>query len=48
MDLKLAPTQVDIAEIRRKCHTAAPQQKAQGHKPPKASGKNYACLNPVS
>ena len=40
MDLKLPPTQVDIAEIRRKYHAAAAQQKAQGHKPPKSSGKN--------
>jgi len=40
MDLKLPPTQVDIAEIRRKYHAAAAQQKAQDHKPPKSSGKN--------
>jgi len=39
MDLKLPPTQVDIAEIRRKYHTAAARQARRGHKPPKASRK---------
>ncbi len=33
MELKLPPTQVDIAEIRRKYHAAAARR---GHKPPKA------------
>ncbi len=37
MDLKLPPTQVEIAEIRRKYHAAAEQQVRRGHKPPKAS-----------
>ncbi|MGB8412417.1 MAG: polyphosphate kinase 2 family protein [Candidatus Binatus sp.] len=35
MELKLPPTRVDIAEIRRKYHTAAAQQGRQGHTPPK-------------
>ena len=39
MDLKLPPTQVDIAEIHRKYHAAAAQQKAQGHKPPKSRAR---------
>jgi len=39
MDLKLPPAEVDIAEIRRKYHTAAVQQSRRGHKPPKASRK---------
>ena len=38
MDLKLPPTQVDIAEIRRKYHAAAAQQERRGQKHPKASG----------
>jgi len=38
MDLKLPPTQVDIAEIRRKYHAAAAQQARRGQKPAKASG----------
>jgi hypothetical protein len=36
MDLKLPPAQVDIAEIRRKYHTAAVRQARRGHKPAKA------------
>jgi PPK2 family polyphosphate:nucleotide phosphotransferase len=36
MDLKLPPSQVDIAEISRKYHAAVVQQARQGHKPPKA------------
>jgi PPK2 family polyphosphate:nucleotide phosphotransferase len=39
MDLKLPPTQVDIARIRRKYHAAAAQETPHGHKPPKASRK---------
>ena len=31
MNLKLPPTQVDIAEIRRKYHVAAEQQVQRGH-----------------
>jgi hypothetical protein len=38
MDLKLPPTQVDIAEIRRKYH-AAIQEERRGHNPPKPSRK---------
>jgi len=38
MDLKLPPTQVDIAETRRKYHAAAAQEARRGHKPAKASG----------
>lgn len=37
MELKLPPAQVDIAEIRRKYHSAAAQQGRRGHKPPKVS-----------
>ncbi len=36
MNLKLPPTQVDIADIRRKYHSAAAHQTQRGHKPPKA------------
>ena len=36
IDLKLPPTQVDIAEIRRKYHAAA-QEERRGDKPPKGS-----------
>jgi PPK2 family polyphosphate:nucleotide phosphotransferase len=39
MDLKLPPTQVDIAEIRRKYHAAQAQQAQSENKPPTASGK---------
>jgi polyphosphate kinase 2 (PPK2 family) len=39
MDLKLPPTQVDIAEIRRKYHAAAAQEARRGHKAAKASRK---------
>ena len=39
MELKLPPTQVDIADIRRKYHAAAARQARRGHKPPKASRK---------
>jgi PPK2 family polyphosphate:nucleotide phosphotransferase len=39
MELKLPPTRVDIAGIRRKYHAAASQQARRGHKPPKASRK---------
>ena len=38
MDLKLPPTQVDIAETRRKYHAAAAQEARRGQKPAKASG----------
>jgi PPK2 family polyphosphate:nucleotide phosphotransferase len=37
MDLKLPPTQVDLAEIRHKYHVAAAQEPRRGHKPAKAS-----------
>src|SRR5271170_4219160 len=37
MELKLPPTRVNIAEIRRKYHSAAGQQERQEHKPPKTS-----------
>jgi PPK2 family polyphosphate:nucleotide phosphotransferase len=37
MDLKLPPTKVDIADIRRKYHTAVVKEEQQGHKPSKAS-----------
>jgi polyphosphate kinase 2 (PPK2 family) len=37
MDLKLPPTQVDIARIRRKYHAAAARE--AGHKAPRASRK---------
>jgi hypothetical protein len=36
MDLKLPPSQVDIAEISRKFHAAAVQQAQRGRKPTKA------------
>ena len=36
MDLKLPPTQVDIAEIWRKYHAVAEEQARRDHKPPKA------------
>ena len=39
MDLKLPPTQVDIAKIRRMYHAATTQQARRGHGPPKASRK---------
>ena len=39
MGLKLPAAQVDIADIRRKYHTAAAQQSRRGHKPAKASRK---------
>jgi len=39
MGLKLPPAQVDMAEIRRKYHTAAAQQSRRGDKPPKALRK---------
>jgi hypothetical protein len=39
MDLKLPPTQVDIAEIRRKYHAAAAQLARRTHKASKGSGK---------
>ena len=39
MELKLPPTRVDIADIRRKYHTAQAQQARRGHKPPKQSRK---------
>ena len=39
MELKPPPTRVDIAEIRRKYHTAAARQARRGHKPPKVSQK---------
>jgi polyphosphate kinase 2 (PPK2 family) len=39
MDLKLPPTQVDIAEIRRKFHAAALHKVSLGHKVPKGSHK---------
>jgi polyphosphate kinase 2 (PPK2 family) len=39
MGLKLPAAQVDIAEIRRKYHTAAAQQVGAGKKTPKASHK---------
>ncbi len=39
MDLKLPPTQVDIAEIRRKYHAAALHKLSLGHKAPKGSHK---------
>lgn len=37
MDLKLPPTQVDIAEVRRKYHAAAALESRHGHKSKKAS-----------
>ena len=37
MDLKLPPTRVDIAEIRRKYHAAAAQQARRGSQAPEAS-----------
>jgi len=40
MDLKLPPTKVDIADIRRKYHAAVAEEEQQGHKPSKASDKN--------
>ena len=39
MDLKLPPTKVDIADIRRKYHAAVAEEEQQGHKPSKASDK---------
>ena len=39
MNLKLPPTNVDIAEIRRKYHAAAAEEQLQAGKPPKASDK---------
>jgi Polyphosphate kinase 2 (PPK2) len=39
MKLKVPPTQVDIAEIRRKYHAEAVQQERHGHKPRKVSRK---------
>ena len=39
MELKLPPTRVDIADIRRKYHTAAARQARRGHRPPKASSR---------
>jgi polyphosphate kinase 2 (PPK2 family) len=39
MDLKLPPTKVDIANIRRKYHAAVVKEEQQGHKPSKASDK---------
>ena len=39
MDLKLPPAEVDIAQIRRKYHSAAEQQARRSHKPPKALRK---------
>jgi len=39
VDLKLPPTQVDLADIRRKYHAAAVEEGQQGNKPPKVPGK---------
>jgi PPK2 family polyphosphate:nucleotide phosphotransferase len=39
MDLKLPPTQVDIARIRRKYHAAAAREAGHDHKAPRASRK---------
>jgi PPK2 family polyphosphate:nucleotide phosphotransferase len=39
MDLKLPPTQVDLAEIRRNYHAAAAQEARRDHQPSRASRK---------